>query len=56
MRLQDNLQRFVFEDAPIRGQIVHLDATYRAVLERKAYPPAVREVLGELMAASALLA
>ncbi|HEX7043111.1 MAG TPA: Hsp33 family molecular chaperone HslO [Burkholderiales bacterium] len=54
--MQDNLQRFVFEDTPIRGEIVRLDATYRAVLDRKDYPPAVREVLGELMAASALLA
>lgn len=56
MHLHDNLQRFVFEDAPIRGEIVRLDATYRAVLDRRDYPPAVREVLGELMAAAALLA
>lgn len=56
MRLHDNLQRFVFEDTPIRGEIVRLDATYRAVLDRRTYPPAVREVLGELMAAAALLA
>jgi molecular chaperone Hsp33 len=54
--LHDNLQRFVFEDAPIRGQIVRLDATYRAVLDRHAYPPVVRDVLGEVMAAAALLA
>lgn len=56
MRLHDNLQRFVFEDTPIRGEIVRLDATYRAVLDRKDYPPRVREVLGEMMAAAALLA
>lgn len=56
MHLHDNLQRFVFEDAPIRGEIVRLDATYRAVLDRREYPPAVRTVLGELMAAAALLA
>lgn len=54
--MHDNLQRFVFEDAPIRGEIVRLDATYRAVLDRRAYPPAVREILGELMVAAALLA
>lgn len=56
MHLHDNLQRFVFEEMPIRGEIVRLDATYRAVLERRDYPPVVREVLGELMAAVALLA
>lgn len=51
----DSLQRFIFEHAPIRGEIVHLDATWQAVLERRDYPPRVRDVLGELMAASALL-
>ncbi|MDO8596708.1 MAG: Hsp33 family molecular chaperone HslO [Sulfuricaulis sp.] len=51
----DSLQRFIFENAPIRGEIVHLDATWQAVLERRQYPPRVREVLGELMAAAALL-
>jgi molecular chaperone Hsp33 len=54
--VNDSLQRFVFEHAPIRGEVVHLDATWRAVLERHAYPAPLRTVLGELMAASALLA
>lgn len=51
----DSLQRFIFEHAPIRGEIVHLDATWQAVLERRKYPSPVRNVLGELMAAAALL-
>ena len=51
----DSLQRFMFENAPIRGEIVHLDATWHAVLDRREYPPAVRSILGELMAAAALL-
>ena len=55
MTIRDSLQRFIFEHAPIRGEIVHLDATWRAVLERRDYPPRVRDVLGELMAAAALL-
>jgi molecular chaperone Hsp33 len=56
MTLPDTLQRFVFEHAPVRGEIVHLGATWRAVLERHDYPPALRSLLGELMAAAALLA
>ena len=52
----DTLQRFVFEHAPIRGEIVHLDATFRAVLERRSYPEPIRTVLGEFMVAAALLA
>lgn len=53
---RDTLQRFIFEHAPIRGELVHLDASWRAVLERQEYPEAVRRLLGEMMAASALLA
>lgn len=55
MTTNDTLQRFLFEHAPIRGEIVRLDATWRAVLERRDYPPAVRDTLGEFMAAAALL-
>src|SRR4029077_4481637 len=53
--MPDTIQRFLFEHAPVRGEIVHLDATWRAVLERHDYPPAVRALLGEMMAAAALL-
>lgn len=45
----------MFEHAAVRGEIVHLDTTWRAVLERREYPPVLREMLGELMAAAALL-
>jgi molecular chaperone Hsp33 len=55
MAESDTLQRFVFEHAPIRGEIVHLTATFRAIRERRDYPTPVRNLLGELMAAAALL-
>ena len=55
IKSHDSLTRFVFEGAPVRGEIVHLDATWRAVLERHEYPRVLRTVLGELMAAAALL-
>ena len=53
--MTDSLQRFLFENTPVRGQHVHLDATWRAVLERHDYPAPLRTVMGELMAAAALL-
>lgn len=53
--MTDSLQRFLFEHTPVRGQLVHLDATWRAVLERHDYPAPLRTLLGELMAAGALL-
>ncbi|NNF52516.1 MAG: Hsp33 family molecular chaperone HslO [Gammaproteobacteria bacterium] len=56
MANRDSIHRFLFENFPVRGEIVHLDATWQAVLERFDYPPHIRTVLGELMAATALLA
>ncbi len=52
----DSLQRFLFEQSHVRGELVHLDAAWRAVLERHDYPPSLRAVMGELMAAAVLLA
>ena len=53
--MKDTLQRFLFENLAVRGELVHLDATWQAVLERHDYPPTVQNVLGELMAAVSLL-
>lgn len=52
----DTLQRFIFEHTPVRGEIVHLDATWLAILEKHEYPPMVRDMLGEMMSAAVLLA
>jgi molecular chaperone Hsp33 len=53
---RDALTRFVFEQAPVRGALVTLDAASRAILACHRYPPALQRVLAELLAASALLA
>jgi len=52
----DSLQRFLFEQSHVRGELVHLDDAWRAVLERHDYPPSLRAVMGELMAGAVLLA
>ena len=56
MHDRDCLHRFLFEHYPIRGHLVHLDASWRALLERREYPHAIRDTLGEAVAASVLLA
>jgi molecular chaperone Hsp33 len=56
MHDRDCLHRFVFEHYPIRGHLVHLDASWRALIEHREYPNAIRGVLGEAVAASLLLA
>jgi molecular chaperone Hsp33 len=53
---QDALQRFVFDNTPIRGNIVQLNHTFNTALQHQNCPPVLRAALGELMAASALLA
>lgn len=55
MQDHDTLRRFIFENAPVRGQVVRLNAAWRAILERRDYPPVVRDTLGEFLAATALL-
>jgi molecular chaperone Hsp33 len=52
----DSLRRFLFEHAPIRGEIVRLNTTWQSVIERHDYPPVLRDLMGELCAAAVLLA
>jgi molecular chaperone Hsp33 len=52
----DRLYRFIIENTNVRGEMVHLNATWQAVLERTDYPATVRQQLGEALAACALLA
>ena len=52
----DSLHRFLFEQAPIRGELIHLDESWRSVLERHDYPEELRNLMGELAAAAVLLA
>ena len=52
----DALQRFVFERARVRGELVRLDESWREVRRRRDYPEPVLGALGELTAASVLLA
>lgn len=55
MSSPDHLYRFVFEHANVRGEIVQLDDAYRAVLARREYPPQLQTLVGEALAAAALL-
>ena len=52
----DTLHRFLFEHAPIRGELVHIDTAWRSVIERHEYPEVLRNMMGELSVAAVLLA
>ena len=53
---RDKLQRFVFESTPVRGNLVNITQTLKLALNKQNLPAGLRQSLGELMAASALLA
>jgi molecular chaperone Hsp33 len=53
--MTDTLQRFIFENSAVRGELVEISDTWRQVLARREYPSAVRSLLGEMLAAAALL-
>lgn len=51
----DTLQKFIFDNAAVRGELVEISDTWREIQARHAYPKAVRTVLGDMVAAGALL-
>jgi molecular chaperone Hsp33 len=56
LHISDLLHRFIFENTPIRGNLVNLGRTYTSAIQHQNLPLVLRSALGELMAAGALLA
>ncbi len=52
---KDTLQKFIFDNGAVRGELVDVSSTWREIQSRHDYPPAVATVLGEMVAAAALL-
>ncbi|MDU7559350.1 MAG: Hsp33 family molecular chaperone HslO, partial [Pseudomonas sp.] len=52
---KDATQRFMFDTCDARGELVSLEHSYAEVLAKHNYPAPVQQLLGELMAAAALL-
>lgn len=55
MQNTDTVQRFLFEHASIRGEIIHLSSAYKTITQQRAYPPMVKKLLGEAMLSCVLL-
>jgi molecular chaperone Hsp33 len=53
--MTDTLQKFMFENTAVRGELVEMSDTWREILSRRDYPRAVRSLLGEMLSAAALL-
>lgn len=52
---EDFLQKFMFEELPVKGSLVRLSQSWREVIHRARPHPEVQNLLGETLCASALL-
>jgi molecular chaperone Hsp33 len=52
---KDILQKFIFDNAAVRGELVEISNAWREIQSRHDYPKAVKTLLGEMVAAAALL-
>lgn len=53
--MQDLLHRYIFENLDARGELVQLNSTFNEIIEGHNYPDPVKQLLGELLAATCLL-
>ena len=56
LTIQDEVRRFILERLPVRGHFVRLQSAWSALREHRDYPGPVRELLGQAVSASVLLA
>ena len=51
----DTLQKFMFENSLVRGELIEISDAWQQVQSRRTYPAVVSAILGEMMAAASLL-
>ena len=51
----DQIQRILFDQRDIRGVLTGLDSAFSEAVAKHDYPPVIRRILGEMMAAAAIL-
>lgn len=54
--MSDRLLKFMFRGAPVRGELVRVTDAWREMTAHHQYPAPVKRLLGEMVAAAALLA
>ena len=52
---KDSLNRYLFDNADVRGELVQLEKCYQEVLASQDYPHVLKVLLGQLMAATSLI-
>lgn len=51
----NTLNRYLFEELSVRGELVQLDTAYQEILSSKDYPAPLQTLLGELLVSTSLL-
>lgn len=51
----DVLQRFIFDDSDVRGEVIYLESSLQTILANGHYPAIINRLLGEITAAAGLL-
>ena len=54
--MKDRLLKFLFHGAPVRGELVRMSQSWQQMTAHHEYPAPVKQLLGEMVAAAALLA
>lgn len=55
MAQNDTLQSFIFENRSVRGEIIHLTQSFKAVVKDRNYPSSIQALLGEALASAAII-
>ncbi|MFT6985729.1 MAG: molecular chaperone Hsp33 [Psychromonas sp.] len=53
--MSDQLQRFIFDDYQIRGEIAHAHNSFSEIIKNHNYSPEIANIVGELLIATSLL-
>lgn len=53
--MTDTLQRFIFKDTPVRGEIVRLDQSLKTIIQQHAFPDEISNLLSQTLCATTLL-
>ena len=53
--MTDMLQRFIFENTDVRGELVQLETSYQTAFQHVDYPTPLRHLLGEALSATTLM-
>lgn len=52
---KDTSQRFIFEKENVRGEIVHMDNSFKTIIAQRDYPKDLQKLLGEALLACVLI-